>query len=127
MEGGLEKGEHMSEKVSIATLASGAVEERFEDELQNILKNIMDPNTEWKPKRKINLTVVFEPTEDRDFSRVTFNVKSVLAPQKAVATALYIGKDGKGRAVAAEMLKQVPGQVFIDDKTGEVVELQRVK
>jgi hypothetical protein len=37
------KGEHMSERVAIATLANGAVEERFEDELQNVLKNIMDP------------------------------------------------------------------------------------
>lgn len=113
----------MSEKITLGTLAGGAVEERFTDELQNVLKNIMDPNTDWKSKRKINLAITFEPTEDRDFSRVTFNVKSVLSPQKTVTTALYIGKDGKGRAVAEEMMKQSPGQLFVDEQTGEVVAL----
>lgn len=110
-------------KITLGTLAQGAVEERFTEELQNVLRNIMDPNTEWKPKRKINLVITFEPTEDRDFSRVTFNVKSMLSPQKTVTTALYIGKDGKGRAVAEEMMKQNPGQMFVDQETGEIVNL----
>lgn len=110
-------------KVSLETLAGGAVEERFTDELQNVLKNILDPNTEWKTKRKINLSITFEPSEERTFSRVTFDVKSTLTPQKTVATALYIGKDGRGRAIAEEMMKQNPGQMFVDQETGEIVNL----
>lgn len=47
-----------SVKVTIGTLAGGAVEERFTEELQNVLRNIMDPNTEWKPRSESTGIVV---------------------------------------------------------------------
>lgn len=116
------------ERISISTLAGGAVQERFEEELQKVLQNIMDPNTDWKKRRKIQLNVEFDPNEEREFSTINCNVKSTLAPQKTVSSGLFIGKDGKGRAVAAEVVKQTPGQIFVEPSTGEIVDLKaRVK
>lgn len=119
-------GEEMDEqKVTIGTLAGGAVQERFEIELQKVLQNIMDPNTDWKKKRTITLSVTFDPTEERSFSTINCAVKSTLAPQKLVSSGLFIGKDGKGRALAAEVVKQTPGQIFIEPNTGEIIDLKR--
>lgn len=112
------------EKVSISTLAAGAVEERFNDGLQEVLANILDPNTNPKKKRKIVMTITLLPNEERSLSFVDCDVKTTIAPQKTVRTALYIGDDGKGRAVAAEMMKQAPGQAFIDNN-GDIINLNR--
>jgi len=115
----------MDEKITLETLAGGAVEERFNDALQEVLANIIDPNTDYKAKRKIQMTVTFNPREKRDFSVIDCGVKVTLAPQKSVETAIYIGRNGKGQAVAAEMAKQAAGQIYIDDKSGEVIDLQK--
>ena len=114
----------MQENISLKTLASGAVEERFNDALVEVLKNIVDPNTEFKTKRKIVLTVTFSPVESRDFAAINCDAKMTLAPQKTVTTGLFIGIDQKGVAVAAEMLKQAPGQLFVDEKN-KVVDLKK--
>lgn len=115
----------MSEiKVSISTLAAGAVEERFNDGLQEVLTNIIDPNTDWKKKRKIVMTITLLPNEERNLSFVDCDVKITTAPQKTVRTALYIDEDGRGKAVAAEMVKQAPGQTYIGDH-GEIIDLNR--
>lgn len=108
------------EEIQISTLAGGAVEERFNDALQEVLENIQDPNTDAKKKRKITLTVTFEPKESRDFTGVDFQVKTTLQPAVPVQTGLIIGIDGKGHAVAAEYSRQIPGQTFVDESTGEI-------
>lgn len=43
------------EKLSLETLMQGAVQEKFENELKRVLENIMDPNTDFKKKRKLFL------------------------------------------------------------------------
>ncbi|WP_314881384.1 hypothetical protein [Filifactor alocis] len=40
------------EKLSLETLMQGAVQEKFENELKRVLENIMDPNTDFKKKKK---------------------------------------------------------------------------
>ena len=85
----------------ITNIARGGAVELFNDELQRVLANILDLNTEAKAVRTITLTVKIKPNEDRDMSLASVDVKSKLAPVKGTATVLYIGKI-KGEPVAME-------------------------
>lgn len=113
------------DQVSISTLANGAVEERFNRALANVLENIQDPNTDYNKKRAITVKVTFVPNEQRDLAQVDFEVKETLVSAKTVKTALMIGTDGTGQPVAAEYVKQIPGQIFVNEETGEIVDFQK--
>ena len=55
-------------------LAGGALQEKVNSELQNVFKNMQDPNTPWKNKRQITLKMVFEQNEDRDDCKCDISV-----------------------------------------------------
>lgn len=113
------------EEIKIGTLAGGAVEERFNQALKKVLANVQDPNTDHKKKRTITVKVTIASNEERSLCGVDFEVKETLAPAKNVQTALLIGQDGQGKPVAAEYLKQVPGQTYVDTESGEIIDFQR--
>ena len=50
-------------KIALATLANGALEELFENELDKIIENINDPNTSIKKARKIAIELKFSPID----------------------------------------------------------------
>jgi len=108
----------MEERLSLANLGKGAAVERFDDELQKVLENILDPNTRPDLVRSVTLTVKIKPNEDRDFANVEIQATSKLAPYDHVPTHIYIGTE-KGRAVAVEPTKNIP----VDD-TGELTVLR---
>lgn len=87
--------------VSLDSLGQGAAIEKFEDELNRVLENVLDPNTKPTTSRSVTLTVTIKPDEDRSFANTLIEVKSKLAPSRAVGTAIYIGRHA-GRAVATE-------------------------
>ena len=101
--------------VKLETLAGGAIAERFNDALQEVLDNIVDPNTDYKKARKVTLSVSFKPREDRSFAIVGCDVKTTIAPPKVVETGIVIDTDGRGRAVAAEYANQIPGQMDVEE------------
>lgn len=101
------------------TLANGALKERFNDAMSEVLSNIVDPNTEAKKVRKITLTLSFHPNEKRDFSNISFTVKPTLVPPVAVDTKIFIDRDLKGKVIAAEVHKILPGQMVIEDAAPE--------
>ncbi len=103
-----------SQVINFSTLANGAVEERFQQELKNVFANILDPNTESKTKRTLTLTLTISPSEARNINGVDFSVKSKLASVKSVSSAFLIDEDGEGKIVSSELLKQVPGQTTIE-------------
>lgn len=108
------------EGITFENLAGGALQERFGDVLKEVLENIIDPNTDFKKARKINMVISFKPDEQRGYSAVEFDVKPTLAPPKKVTTGIFIDRDRNGNAVAAEMVKYVPGQTEIEDFTAKV-------
>lgn len=89
-------------RVCLETLREGAAVERFNDELQVVLANMVDPNTSYKPKRSITLTVTFAPEEDRRGADIEIKCVSKLAPPKPVDGYAYIGKDENGEIIARE-------------------------
>lgn len=95
------------EYVSLATLGRGAAVELFDDELQRMLANILDPNTSPDTVRSVTLTVKVKPDESREHGRVILEVKSKLASPKGVGTVLFFGKEN-GRAIALERNPRQP-------------------
>jgi hypothetical protein len=87
--------------LSLDSLAQGAGVELFNDELEKVLQNILDPNTKPTAVRSVTLTFSIKPDEDRTYGASVIDVKSKLAPVKGVGMPIYIGKHA-GKAVATE-------------------------
>lgn len=110
------------ERLSLDTLMQGAVQEKFENELKRVLENIMDPNTDYKKKRKLTIDFDFFTNEDRDETLFECVVKSKIIPAKPVASRLLIGKDSEGVMAAEYERGVIKGQTVIDIETGEVTD-----
>lgn len=107
------------EKIDLNEYAGGALQEYVSIEIQRVMDNIADPNTDFKQKRKMTLTLTFESNENRDVTTVDIQAKSTLASMKSVGTTMLIGRDGQGNVLGKELKSGVPGQVYLDEK-GEV-------
>ena len=102
--------------------AEGAFKERAKQGIEEVMKNINDPNTDWKKKRKLTIELVFTPNEARDLAMVDIQTKAKLEPSKPTKTTFMMGTDGKGGIIASEFKNQIPGQstMRVDEETGEV-------
>lgn len=98
------------QRTSILQMARGAIQERADYEMARVLDNILDPNTEARAKRKLQLNIEFRPDDDRQVIAVSVTVKSALCPTNPVSTSLYITGDEHGEATTVEMVPNIPGQ-----------------
>lgn len=103
-------------KVNLKEFAGGALQEKFDVAMEQVLANMLDPNTPWKNKREINIKVSFEQNEDRDDTHVEVSVVPKLAAVKSIGTRMAIGKNIKtGEMYAEEYGNQVRGQLSMSD------------
>ncbi|MEK5479915.1 hypothetical protein NYE70_23755 [Paenibacillus sp. FSL R5-0407] len=58
-----------SVEIKLESLADGSISERFNQELQKVLINIADPNTEAKTTRKINISLTIKPNENEKWRK----------------------------------------------------------
>ncbi|WP_409068880.1 replication terminator protein [Clostridium caseinilyticum] len=109
--------------INLETFADGALAEKINMALKEVLENIADPNTDYKTKRKLTVDMTFVSGEDRELTEVSIVAKPKLAPTKPLAAKIVIGTDGKGGILASEYKKQIPGQsvLRVDEETGEVL------
>lgn len=91
--------------VCLANLGEGAALERFDRELEKVLKNIADPNTAAKKPRKVVLEVTFNPSDDRSMGNVLISAHSKIQPPQHLATVVMMGRE-EGRFVAREFEKE---------------------
>lgn len=105
----------MSKDITLDNLGMGALKEQFGVELQKVLDNIADPNTDAKKARKITIDVTIKPNEKRNIATMTLQARSSLVPSGAIETDIYIDRDKDGQVVAEELHGQVPGQTSIND------------
>jgi hypothetical protein len=90
--------------LTLDNLASGAAEERFQYEMDKVLANIADRNTDPEAKRKITLEIVFAPMGDREVIGLAVNVTSKLAGLKPVSSTAYlVERNGVPLAVARDI------------------------
>ncbi|SFL39534.1 hypothetical protein SAMN04487943_101335 [Gracilibacillus orientalis] len=120
--------------VDLNDLANGAVAEHFNYELQKLLENIADPNTDHKVKRKLQMNLTLETNEERELANCTIQVKSTPAPRKNVGSVIIIDRDEKGKTVGAELKSGIKGQTYFDtddtelrEDTGNVIDYRAQK
>lgn len=107
-------------KKSILEMARGAFLERVDYEMVKVLDNILDANTVADKKRKLTVSIVFTPDNDRQNIGVAFECKSTLVPAAPAVTSLYVaGENHTGEIQVVEMVPQVPGQMSLDGQEQE--------
>lgn len=105
----------MQSQIDLSTFAGGAVAERFNIELQRVIENIADPNTDPKKARTLTLKLTIKADENRDVASVDIETKAGLVPAKPVVTKIVIDQDSDGNVVAAELKSGIKDQMMIDD------------
>lgn len=99
--------------VNLSEMDNGSLQQRFESELEKVILNIIDPNTDETKKRKIQINIEVVPKGNRDEVEFAMEVKSTLQPRKKVYANILVDSDGAG-AYANELRSGVPGQTFFD-------------
>ena len=107
-----------TEQCSLLDLMEGGIKELADRDLQRVLENLKDVNTD--PKKARSISVKFTLTSDAVNVRV--QVDSKLAPVKPQETTIDVGYDS-GRIVAVERPKMTPGQMRLDE-TGNVTPIK---
>ena len=102
------------EKESILRMAAGAIEERVDYEVSRVIANILDASTKPDAKRKITITLEFQPDSERKHIGMSATAKSTLAPTTPVSTSMAITSDANGEVLVAEMVPHIPGQLDIE-------------
>lgn len=112
-----------NDKLTLASIGCGALEERFQDELLKVINNIRDVNNQ-AGKRKISIGISFDPG-DNDSVDIEFDVKSTLQGPKKLKTAAYVGADPlTGEIIMEEYKKnQLKGQLNIEESIKKVVNI----
>ena len=120
-----QKGLHM--EISLQELAGGALQEKVNQAFEKVMKNMQDPNTPWKNKRKINLTLTFIQNEDRTDCTCDISVDTKLAAVKPVSTKFCTEKNlYTGEIMAQEYGPNIKGQMSFDD-VGEETKSETVE
>ena len=119
-------------KVSLEEILGGGLQEQFTKSFEKVIANLADPNTAFKPCRKITIELKFTQNEARDDVSVAVSVKEKLEAQAPMSTAFMIGKNLKTGEMYAEEYgrhNHLKGQTTFEDMdvdpaTGEVLEEQ---
>jgi len=99
------------EQLTLESIGGGAINKLFQGELEKVIKNVADEETEVKKERKIVIEVGFEPIDTRDQVNITLGVKSKLADRRCVKWGAQLqfdtfgvvdDKDGQGELFNAE-------------------------
>ncbi|UXC26486.1 hypothetical protein N4S13_04710 [Enterococcus raffinosus] len=107
-------------KVLLSELNEGALQERFDFELEQVTKNILDPNTDPDKKRKITIDITVLSDEYREDMVFDCQIKSKLAPRENASSRVLIGKNAKGEVVTNELKSGQRGQMYFDPEDSEL-------
>ncbi|MFV0470321.1 MAG: hypothetical protein ACK5MK_15535 [Dysgonomonas sp.] len=100
--------------MNLNEIGNGGLQELFAHELDKVLKNIKDPNTDAKAKRTVTIKLEIKPDEQRMVGQVGINVSHTSAPIKGLATNILMEKTGAG-VKFEEIGNQIPGQMGLDN------------
>lgn len=97
-------------------LMDGALTERFNREMERVLANVFDPNTNPKAKRQIQIIIDVAPNERRDAAVLKVDVKTKIAPPVAIEQTVFLHMDDDGNVTASEISREIPGQIGMDGR-----------
>lgn len=78
--------------LNIGNICEGAVPERFTHEMEQILRNIADPNTDPEATRTLTLEFKIKPSPDRKAAIVSLILKSKVPGATAVSGSIFFAK-----------------------------------
>lgn len=105
----------MAEKLTLASMCAGGVQERIDRALAKISDNILDLNTDAKKKRVLDVKITLTPSEDdREDVSVEVQTSVKLAPEMGLKTQLFINKDFRS-GVTTLTEGTIKGQLTLDD------------
>ena len=114
---------------NLETSAGGELSRQINRDIEAVMRNVVDPNTDVKAKRKITVTIEFKPNEQRNFITTNVNSKPTLAPARGAVTALGVQQDLTSGAIdVAEIGSKMPEATVkvegktVDTETGEIME-----
>ena len=88
------------EQLTLENLGDGIVYEKFKFELEKIMANIDDPNTDPEKLRKIEFIIKFKPASDRGLIKIEVQSKATLAPDSPSEHHVFSGIDNRGKHIA---------------------------
>ena len=99
---------------SLDALCNGALTERFSAEFAKFLRNLVDPNTDAKKKRKLILVLEATPNAERDFCVMNYDVQTKLAAPSTISQTAFLTQNSNGEVIASQVTNQIPGQIDMD-------------
>lgn len=101
--------------LTLDNIGEGVAGELFQRELDKVLDNILDINTDPKKVRSITLKITIRPNEDRNLGNIYVEAASNIVPNNGYASQVFMGRD-KGQPVCIEHKK--PKQLALFDEQG---------
>lgn len=100
-------------EITLANFGGGALEERFQDELKKVIKNIQDPNTDAEAKRTIDIKVTVQPMKgNRDICGYVASCSSKLGKDTALEGFITAGMDPITGLIEASEHRPRQGTLF---------------
>ena len=82
------------EKLTLATICGGAVQEKMNRALEKVARNILDPNMDPNKTRSVTLKIELRPDkEDPEDVEVSATVTMALAAETGVSTRFFVNRD----------------------------------
>lgn len=102
--------------INLEEMAGGALAEKINQALEDVARNIQDPNTDPKAKREITVKLKFAPNKSRNVTNTSISVSTKLAPTEAIDTQISMGIDLRtGELQIAEWGSAIPGQMTMEE------------
>lgn len=103
------------QKLDLSKIANGAVQEHFERELEKVMENILDINTDPKKNRTITLKLKLSADENREIIAVEAAASSNVVSVEGTPFNMATGVNGDGERIVNELKSGAIGQAYIDD------------
>ena len=65
---------------NLETFAGGELSRQINRDIEAVMRNVVDPNTDVKAKRKITVTIEFKPNEQRNRQMTICRIQIMIRP-----------------------------------------------
>lgn len=101
--------------LNLNKINEGAIQEKFEYEMEQVFENILDLNTDPTKKRAVTLTIEIAADKNRELVVMTCKSKSKLIPRDESETKVLFGRNADTGYIEANELKSgARGQMYMD-------------